>query len=129
MNQAEDVEIVLGYERHYKFHSGTLARNSPLFADMLTELNAAHLSSRARNAGIKIRWMIELTCLPCDKYPAGRFELIVSLLFPTPKSLIIHWPTPRNSQRPASGLIIARVSLSTRMDLFRKRRSIPPLFA
>ncbi|USP75054.1 hypothetical protein yc1106_02328 [Curvularia clavata] len=76
MNQPEDVEVILGYGRHYKFHSGTLARNSPLFADMLTEPNAAQLSSRARNAGIKIRWMIELVQLPCDKYPAGRFDLV-----------------------------------------------------
>ena len=77
MNQAEDVEVILGHERRYKFHSGTLARNSTLFADMLTEPNAAKLNSRARNAGIKIRWMMELTRLPCDQYPAGCLELVV----------------------------------------------------
>lgn len=77
MNQAEDVEVILGHERRYKFHSGTLARNSTLFADMLTEPNATKLNSRARTAGIKIRWMMELTMLPCDQYPAGCLELVV----------------------------------------------------
>jgi hypothetical protein len=77
MNQAEDVEVILGHERHYKFHSGTLARNSTLFAEMLTEPNAAKLSHRARAAGIKIRWMIELTRLPSDRYPAGSLDLVV----------------------------------------------------
>jgi hypothetical protein len=79
MNQAEDVEIVLGYERRYKFHSGTLARNSTLFADMLTEPNAVKMSNKAKNAGIKIRWMIELTRLPSEQYPAGTLELLVRL--------------------------------------------------
>ena len=78
MNQAEDVEVVIGHDRHYRFHCGTLARNSTLFADMLTEPNAAKLSSRARNAGIKTLWMIELKTLPSDQYPAGRLELVVS---------------------------------------------------
>lgn len=77
MNQPEDVEIVLGHKRRYKFHSGTLARNSTLFADMLTEPNAAKLSNRARNAGIKVRWLIELTKIPCEQYPAGCLELVV----------------------------------------------------
>jgi hypothetical protein len=77
MNQAEDVEVILGHKRRYKFHSGNLARNSTLFADMLTESNAAKLSNRARNAGIKIRWMIELTTLPSQRAPAGRLELVV----------------------------------------------------
>ena len=78
MNQAEDVEVTIGHNRRYKFHSGTLARNSTLFADMLTEPNATKLSNRARNAGIKIRWMIELKALPSAQYPAGRLELVVS---------------------------------------------------
>jgi hypothetical protein len=77
MNQAEDVEVILGHKRRYKFHSGTLARNSTLFADMLTEPNAVKLSNRARNAGIKIRWMIELTRLPSEQFPAGVLELVV----------------------------------------------------
>lgn len=77
MNQAEDVEIILGHNRRYKFHSGTLARNSTLFAEMLSERNAARLNSRARNAGIKIRWMIELTHLPNEYFPAGCLELVV----------------------------------------------------
>ncbi|KAL1793908.1 hypothetical protein ACET3X_007329 [Alternaria dauci] len=76
MNQAEDVEVILGHQRRYKFHSGTLARNSTLFADMLTEPNAVKLNNRARNAGIKTRWMIELKVLPSDQYPAGRLELV-----------------------------------------------------
>lgn len=78
MNQPEDVEVILGHGRRYQFHSGTLARNSTLFAELLTEPNAAKLNSRAKNAGIKIRWMIELTSLPNEIYPAGRLELVVS---------------------------------------------------
>lgn len=77
MNQAEDVEVVLGHERRYKFHSGTLARNSTLLADLLTECNAVKLNTRARNAGIKTRWMIELKDLPSDQHPAGRLDLVV----------------------------------------------------
>lgn len=77
MNQAEDVEIILGHKRRYKFHSGTLARNSTLFAEMLSERNSAKLNTRARNAGIKIRWMIELTRLPDEQFPAGCLELVV----------------------------------------------------
>jgi hypothetical protein len=79
MNQAEDVEVILGHKRRYKFHSGTLARNSALFADMLTEPNAAKLSNRAKSAGIKIRWMIELTHLPTEHNPAGTLQLVVCL--------------------------------------------------
>lgn len=78
MNQAEDVEVVLAHKRRYKFHSGTLARNSTLFARMLTEPNAAKMSNKARSAGIKIRWMVQLTKLPCTQYPAGLLELVVS---------------------------------------------------
>lgn len=77
MNQAEDVEIDLGHSRRYKFHSGALARNSTLFADMLTEANAAKLNSRARYSGVSVRWLIELTRLPDDDYPAGRLALVV----------------------------------------------------
>jgi hypothetical protein len=77
MNQAEDVEVILGHKRRYKFHSGTLARNSTLFAEMLTEPNAVKLSNRAKNAGIKTKWMIELVKLPSDLEPAGRLELVV----------------------------------------------------
>lgn len=77
MNQAEDVEIILGHKRRYKFHSGVLARNSTLFAEMLSERNAAKLNTRARNAGIKIRWMIELTRLPDEHFPAGCLEIVV----------------------------------------------------
>ncbi|KAH9861428.1 hypothetical protein J1614_011174 [Plenodomus biglobosus] len=76
MNQAEDVEVTLGHNRRYKFHSGTLARNSTLFADMLTEQNAAKLSIRAKNAGVKVRWLIELTRLPDAQHPAGRLALV-----------------------------------------------------
>jgi hypothetical protein len=103
MNQAEDVEVIIGHNRRYKFHSGTLARNSTLFADMLTEPNATKLSSRARDAGIKIRWMIELTSLPTDTNPAGVLELVVrseasqhtftlnSLLTYMPEGTHTHW--------------------------------------
>ncbi|KAJ4383602.1 phospholipid-translocating ATPase rsb1 [Didymella sp. IMI 355093] len=76
MNQAEDVEVILGHKRRYKFHSGTLARNSTLFAEMLSERNATKLNSRARSAGIKIRWMIELTRLPSEQFPGGCLELV-----------------------------------------------------
>jgi hypothetical protein len=77
MNQAEDVEVVLAHNRRYKFHSGTLARNSTMFAKLLTEPNAVKLSNKAKLAGIKIRWMVELTHLPCPLYPAGHIELVV----------------------------------------------------
>ena len=79
MNQAEDVEVILGHKRRYQFHSGTLARSSTLLADMLTESKAVKLKKRAKSAGIKVRWMIELTRLPCDEYPAGCLELVVRL--------------------------------------------------
>lgn len=78
MNQAEDVEVVLAYGRRYKFHSGTLARNSTLLAGMLTEPLAAKLSNKAKMAGVKTRWMIELVALPGPFSPAGRLALVVS---------------------------------------------------
>lgn len=78
MNQEEDVEVALGLECRYKFHSGTLARSSTLLADLLTEHAAAKLSLRARNAGVKIRWMIELSHMPDDEFPAGKLSLVVS---------------------------------------------------
>jgi hypothetical protein len=77
MNQAEDVEVILGHKNRYKFHSGTLARNSTFFSSLLTEPNAVKLNSRAKNAGIKVRWMFELTRLPSDQYPAGLLERVV----------------------------------------------------
>ncbi|KAF2868170.1 hypothetical protein BDV95DRAFT_501221 [Massariosphaeria phaeospora] len=76
MNQAEDVEVILAHDRIYKFHSGTLARNSTLFAQLLTEPAAAKLGNRARNAGIKVRWMVELKSLPSVDLPAGRLALV-----------------------------------------------------
>jgi hypothetical protein len=79
MNQAEDVVVVLAHDRHYKFHSGTLARNSTLLAEMLTKPNAVKLSNKAKSAGIVVNWMIELQDLPCDEYPAGRLGLVVSI--------------------------------------------------
>lgn len=82
MNQAEDVEVMLCHKRLYKFHSGTLARNSTLFAEMLSERNAAKLNNRARTAGIKIRWMVELTRLPDEQFPAGCLELVVCIISP-----------------------------------------------
>ena len=87
MNQAEDVEVVLAHDRRYKFHSGTLARNSTLLADLLIEPSATKLSNRAKNAGIKIRWMIELKELPSDKHPAGILDLVVSLRNLEPNTL------------------------------------------
>lgn len=79
MNQAEDVEVILGHKRRYKFHSGILARNSTLFASLLSERNAAALSSRAKKAGVKIRWVVELIRLPDEQYPAGLLDLAVSI--------------------------------------------------
>lgn len=77
MDQDEDVEIVLGHKRRYKFHSGTLARNSTLFAEMLTESQAVQLNGQAKSAGIKIKWLVELTHLPSDAFPAGNLQLVV----------------------------------------------------
>ncbi|KAJ4992266.1 hypothetical protein SVAN01_02285 [Stagonosporopsis vannaccii] len=76
MNQAEDVEVILGHKRRYKFHSGTLARNSTLFAELLSERSATRLNNRARNAGVKVRWMIELSQLPNEDFPAGQLRLV-----------------------------------------------------
>lgn len=93
MNQAEDVEVILAHDRRYKFHSGTLARNSTFFADLLIEPLAAKLSSKAKNAGIKIKWMVELTGMPTDQRPAGVLELVVS-------SPILHYASlPCSSHR------------------------------
>ncbi|KAF2019776.1 hypothetical protein BU24DRAFT_386885 [Aaosphaeria arxii CBS 175.79] len=64
MNQPEDVEVVLTHDRRFKFHASVLARNSPLLAGMLTELKAARLSKKAKDAGIKVRWMIKLSHPP-----------------------------------------------------------------
>jgi len=83
MNQAEDVVVVLAHNRHYKFHSGTLARNSPLLARMLSEPLAAKLSNKAKNAGVKVRWMIELERAPDANNPAGKLGLVVSFAFPS----------------------------------------------
>jgi hypothetical protein len=63
---------------------------------MLTEHNAAKLHARARKAGIKIRWMIELTRMPDDEHPAGRLELVVSVPNPIP---IIDTSTHPNPHR------------------------------
>ncbi|KAH8696964.1 hypothetical protein GQ44DRAFT_788189 [Phaeosphaeriaceae sp. PMI808] len=76
MDQAEDVEIILTSDRRYKFHSGTLARNSTMFAGMLTEQNGAKLNSKATLMGIKVRWMIQLTRLPSEHFPGGSLELV-----------------------------------------------------
>ncbi|KAF1994273.1 hypothetical protein P154DRAFT_586523 [Amniculicola lignicola CBS 123094] len=76
LNQEEDVEIVLSHDRHYKFHSGVLARNCLFFAELLVEKNAARLCGKARLAGIKIRWMFELTKLPGEGRPAGELKLV-----------------------------------------------------
>jgi hypothetical protein len=77
MNQAEDVEVILAHNRQYKFHSGTLARSSKLLSGMLTEQNAARLCTKAKNAGVRTRWMIELKSLPSTLYPAGQLGLVV----------------------------------------------------
>ena len=78
MNQPQDVQIVLSHDRKYQFHASTLARSSIFFANLLTEPNAARLNAKAKSAGINTRWMVELTSMACDKYPAGELELIVS---------------------------------------------------
>jgi hypothetical protein len=92
MNQPEDVEVILSPDKRYQFHSSVLARNSTLFASFLTERNAAKLNKRARNAGIKVRWIIELTKLPDDADPAGRLELVV--IAPGPMTLLHNSPHP-----------------------------------
>jgi len=82
MNQPEDVEFVLAHDRHYKFHASVLARSSTLFAELLTEPHAAKLSNKAKTAGIKTRWMIELVNLPSTEEPAGTLKLVVCIPFP-----------------------------------------------
>jgi hypothetical protein len=78
MNQVEDVEIVLAHDRRYKFHAGTLARNSTLLATMLIEPTAVKLSKAAKSAGITTRWMIELKEMPSSQQLAGRLGIVVS---------------------------------------------------
>jgi len=77
MDQPEDVQIILCHGRVRKFHSSVLASNSTLFAEYLTEANAAKLAPRAKAKGVTVRWILELRQLPCDAYPAGRLELLV----------------------------------------------------
>lgn len=79
MNQPHDVMIVLHRDRKYPFHAGVLARNSTFFAERLIEPKAAKLNNRAKQAGVKIRWMLELKQLPNDDYPVGELDLVVSL--------------------------------------------------
>ncbi|KAF2197990.1 hypothetical protein GQ43DRAFT_474960 [Delitschia confertaspora ATCC 74209] len=74
--EPEDVEISLGVGRRYKLHSGVLARNSTLFAEFLTEANAAKLAPRAKSAGVTTRRMIELQKLPSDDNPAGKLGVV-----------------------------------------------------
>lgn len=78
MSQPHDVLVVLSHERKYPLHANALARNSVFFANILTEPNAAKLSNKAKAAGIKTRWQVELVEMESDRYPAGRLELIVS---------------------------------------------------
>lgn len=80
MNHVEDVEIVLTHDKRFKFHSATLIRNSTKLASMLTEQNAAKLSNKARNAGIRVKWLVELKKEPDQTHPAGLLDLVVSIL-------------------------------------------------
>ncbi|KAF2748232.1 hypothetical protein M011DRAFT_525878 [Sporormia fimetaria CBS 119925] len=72
MDQPEDVEVILTDDRRYHFHSSVLARNSSLLASLLTEQTAAKLGPKAKTAGVKIRWMIELKKNPHDVDLTGR---------------------------------------------------------
>lgn len=108
MNQPEDVEVILSPDRRYQFHSSVLARNSTLFQTLLTERNAAKLHSRARKAGIKIRWMVELTRMPDDEHPAGQLELVVTA--PTPILLI---DTSADPNHPAATLTRPTTDMAT----------------
>ncbi|KAF2438433.1 hypothetical protein P171DRAFT_398398 [Karstenula rhodostoma CBS 690.94] len=76
MNQPHDVQVVLSHDRKYPFHASTLARSSVFFASMLTEPSAARLSTKAKNAGITKRWLVELVEMPSTQYPAGQLELV-----------------------------------------------------
>ena len=82
MNQPHDVLIVLSHDRAYPFHAGTLARSSIFFADLLTEPNAARLSSKAKFGGISTRWLLELVEMPSPRHPAGQLALTVSSRIP-----------------------------------------------
>ncbi|KAF2729805.1 hypothetical protein EJ04DRAFT_587753 [Polyplosphaeria fusca] len=72
MDQPEDVQVILSPNHKYKLHSGVLTRNSTLFADLLNERHGAQLSTRAKTAGVKTRWMIELQELQSDEFPGGK---------------------------------------------------------
>jgi hypothetical protein len=79
MNQVEDVTVVLSPSHKYNFHSSVLTRNSSLFADLLDERFSAQLCAKAKNTGLKIRWMIELREILSDAFPGGKLERLVSI--------------------------------------------------
>lgn len=123
MSQPDDVEIVLAPDRRLQFNSGILTRNSTLFALLLTERSAAKLSTKARNAGIKLRWMVELTSGPTDEEPSGRLELVVRNQLThdfTSTQRISKTLTspPRNSTQPPSPTATSPASSPTKTDLF-----------
>ncbi|KAF2469263.1 uncharacterized protein BDR25DRAFT_288734 [Lindgomyces ingoldianus] len=76
MDQPEDVEVILTSKHRYNLHSNVLARNSPFFADLLIEANAAKLAPRTLATGKYTRWMFQLRKLPNDDYPAGQLALL-----------------------------------------------------
>ncbi|KAF1970952.1 hypothetical protein BU23DRAFT_537123 [Bimuria novae-zelandiae CBS 107.79] len=75
MNQPHDVQVVLSHDRKYPFHASTLARNSIFFAKLLTEPQAAKLSTKAKAAGMA-RWLVELVEMNSTKHPAGQLALV-----------------------------------------------------
>ena len=81
-----DTYIVLSPSRQYHLHSRTLRMHSTLLNDMLTEDNAAQLSSKARKEGITMRYRVELDMPGSDINigHVGRLRLRVS-----PSSLFI----------------------------------------
>ena len=55
-----DVIIVITSTKTYQLHASILRRNSPFFAQLLTEQAAAHLLPRAVRAGVTVRYRAEL---------------------------------------------------------------------
>ncbi|TKA25308.1 hypothetical protein B0A50_06212 [Salinomyces thailandicus] len=56
--QDGDVRVIISGSRQYQLHSAILKSNSPVFAELLDDENAARLSSKAIKRGVRTRFRI-----------------------------------------------------------------------
>lgn len=94
MEQPEDVEVALAHDREHRFHSSVLCRYSTLFEHLLTQENAARLSTRAKSQGVTTRFRIELHELPPAGGNVGKLRLMVIISNNTVRDLSL---TPTRS--------------------------------